>query len=107
MRIIKDKTLREAAKEKSIDVQKAVEKWISVVKKVDWTCFEDVKKTYNRTDMVGDFLVFDLAGGHRLIISPSFSKKILFFKYLLSHAEYDTDSWKEDEYFDLSSRNKT
>jgi mRNA-degrading endonuclease HigB of HigAB toxin-antitoxin module len=40
-----------------------------------------------------DRLVFNL-GSHRLIFGVSFLRKTLFFKALLTHAEYDRETWK-------------
>ncbi|WP_373544796.1 type II toxin-antitoxin system HigB family toxin [Chamaesiphon sp.] len=35
----------------------------------------------------------------RLIVSINYLKQIIYFKYFLTHAEYDKDNWKNDPYF--------
>ncbi|MFM7448423.1 MAG: type II toxin-antitoxin system HigB family toxin [Leptolyngbyaceae cyanobacterium] len=36
---------------------------------------------------------------YRLIVSINYQKQIVYFKYFLTHAEYNKDTWKNDPYF--------
>ncbi|NJK73401.1 MAG: type II toxin-antitoxin system HigB family toxin [Richelia sp. CSU_2_1] len=36
---------------------------------------------------------------YRLIVSFNYQKQIVYIKYILTHAEYDKDNWKNDPYF--------
>ena len=100
MQIIAVGKIRAAAKLFSPEVQKSVEAWILIARNSTWTDLADIRIKYSRSvDLVGNFLVFNLAKGHRLIVGPDFRKGRLYFKYLLSHVEYNTDKWKDDDYF--------
>ncbi|MEQ8997456.1 MAG: type II toxin-antitoxin system HigB family toxin [Coleofasciculus sp. B1-GNL1-01] len=35
----------------------------------------------------------------RLIVDIVYSEQTIFIKYILTHAEYDKDKWKNDPYF--------
>ena len=51
------------------DVSKQVEVWYATVKGANWNNLEDVRDS------------------------------TIYYKYLLTHAEYDKDKWKNDPYF--------
>jgi len=36
---------------------------------------------------------------YRLIVGFDFEQQIIFYKYLLTHQEYDQEKWKNDPYF--------
>jgi mRNA interferase HigB len=45
-------------------------------------------------------MVFNVKGNrYRLIVSINYSRQLIYFKYFLTHAEYDRDNWKNDPYF--------
>ena len=35
----------------------------------------------------------------RIILSSAYQEQIAYFKYFLSHADYDKEDWKNDPYF--------
>jgi len=42
----------------------------------------------------------DIKGNkYRLILSINYEKQIIYIKYILTHAEYDKETWKNDCYF--------
>ncbi|MEG4391051.1 type II toxin-antitoxin system HigB family toxin [Microcoleus sp. BROC3] len=44
--------------------------------------------------------MFNIQGNkYRLIVSLNYQKQIVYIKYILTHAEYDKDNWKNDPYF--------
>ena len=36
---------------------------------------------------------------YRLILSINYEQPIIYIKYVLTHAEYDKEHWKNDDYF--------
>ena len=82
------------------DVSQQIEDWYAVVKKAKWENLEDVKKVYRDSEAVGSFTVFNIKGHkYRLIVGIDYESKTVYYKYLLTHAEYDKDRWKNDPYF--------
>ncbi|MBP0019052.1 MAG: type II toxin-antitoxin system HigB family toxin [Cyanobacteria bacterium SBLK] len=82
------------------DLKKQVEDWHTTVKNAKWQDIEDVRKIYRDAEAVGNFTVFNIKGNkYRLIVGIDYESQIIYYKYLLTHAEYDKDSWKNDPYF--------
>ena len=52
MRIFTEQAIKEYA-ETHPDAKVALQEWTTIVKKSEWTCFADVKKTFNSVDNVG------------------------------------------------------
>ncbi|MBR8840155.1 MAG: type II toxin-antitoxin system HigB family toxin [Stigonema ocellatum SAG 48.90 = DSM 106950] len=36
---------------------------------------------------------------YRLIVGIDYENQVVYYKYFLTHAEYDKDKWKNDPYF--------
>ncbi|GCL42281.1 MAG: type II toxin-antitoxin system HigB family toxin [Aphanizomenon sp.] len=99
MHLISIRTLREEA-EKYPDIKKQIESWYITVKKAEWQSLNDVQKVYRDAEAVGNFTVFNIKGNdYRLIVGINYKTKKVHYKYLLTHAEYNKDKWKNDPYF--------
>jgi mRNA interferase HigB len=99
MHLIAISRLREAAA-KFPDIATQIEDWNEIVKVVTWQNLIEVQQTYTSAEAVGNFTVFNIKGNrYRLIVSINYSRQLVYFKYLLTHAEYDKDNWKNDPYF--------
>jgi mRNA interferase HigB len=62
--------------------------------------FSDVRRIYRDAEAVGNFTIFNLKGNDfRLIVGIDYGDQVVYYKYLLTHAEYDKDKWKNDPYF--------
>ncbi len=82
------------------DVGQAIEAWYAVVKNAQWRNLEEVRLVYRDAEAVGNFTVFNIKGNkYRLIVGIDYKSQTVFYKYLLTHAEYDKDKWKNDPYF--------
>lgn len=82
------------------DVKKQIENWYDVVKKANWQNLEQVRKNYREAEAVGNFTVFNLKGNHyRLIVGIDYEIQTIYYKYFLTHSEYDKGRWKNDPYF--------
>jgi mRNA interferase HigB len=99
MHLISIRNLREEAA-KYPDIKKQIESWYATVKKAEWQNLEDVRKNYRDAEAVGNFTVFNIKGNdYRLIVGINYETKKVNYKYLLTHAEYNKDKWKNDYYF--------
>lgn len=64
--------------------------------KTDFGSFADIKRLFRSVDKVGKFTVFDLGGNkYRLIAAIHYNRKKVYIRHVLTHAEYDQDTWKE------------
>ncbi|BAZ37051.1 hypothetical protein NIES4101_29720 [Calothrix sp. NIES-4101] len=82
------------------DAKKQIEDWYATVKKAEWTNLEDVRTIYRDAEAVGNFTVFNVKGNaYRLIVGIDYENQVVYYKYFLTHAEYDKDKWKNDPYF--------
>jgi mRNA interferase HigB len=99
MHLIAISRLREAAAKFS-DASTQIEDWNEIVKTATWQNLTEVQQTYAFAEAVENFTVFNIKGNrYRLIVSINYPKQIIYFKYFLTHAEYDKDNWKNDPYF--------
>jgi len=90
MRIFTEQILKEYT-EKYPESKVALQDWVSVVKKSNWTCFADIKKTYNSVDSVGNQrYVFNIKGNnYRLVVVVKFTIQFVYIRFIGTHNEYD------------------
>ena len=90
MRIITKKRIAEFI-EKHADAKIALEDWYSTTISADWTSFEDMKRFFRSVDAVGNKrYVFNIKGNsYRLIAIVRFDYKIVYIRFIGTHAEYD------------------
>jgi mRNA interferase HigB len=82
------------------DVKNQIEAWYATVKKATWTNLEDVRQIYRDAEAVGNFTIFNIKGNrHRLIVGIDYQTQTIYYKYFLTHAEYDKNHWKNDPYY--------
>lgn len=62
--------------------------WHNAVEKATFTCFADVKKLYNRSDAVGEHVVFDV-NSFRIITKIRYQARRVYIIHVLTHAEYE------------------
>lgn len=73
------------------DARTALEEWFVKTKRAEWTCFSDVRKTFNSVDSVGNqHYVFNIRGNcYRLVAVIKFTIQAVFIRFIGTHAEYD------------------
>ena len=90
MRIFTEKKLNEYA-ERNPGARTALQEWVSKVKRSKWTCFADIKNTFNSVDCVGNqHYVFNIKGNdYRLVVVIQFTPQFVYIRFVGTHAEYD------------------
>ncbi len=99
MHVVSRKKLREFCQIHA-DSCEALDDWFRTVTRATWTTLIETQTVYPKADSVGNFTVFNIKGNtYRLITSIHYEKQIIHLKYVLTHAEYDKDTWKNDSYY--------
>ena len=90
MRIITKKRIDEYIKEHA-DSKVALKNWYHTTLMSDWSSFEDVRNTFGSVDFVGNKrYVFNIKGNsYRLIAIIRHEYKIVYIRFIGTHAEYD------------------
>jgi mRNA interferase HigB len=82
------------------DVSRPIQDWYNFIRKSEPTCLEDVRLVYRETEAVGNLTVFNIKGNnYRLIVDIDYEESVVYYKYFLTHAEYDKNRWKNDPYY--------
>jgi mRNA interferase HigB len=82
------------------DVEKQIKDWYDIVKIAEWQSLIDVQVIYRDAEAVGNFTVFNIKGNkYRLIVAIDYESQLIYYKYFLTHAEYDKENWKNDDYY--------
>ena len=90
MRIISKSTLVEYYT-KFPQAKTALEDWYEKTRQAEWTCFADIKKTFNSVDSVGNKrYVFNIKGNDfRMVVLILFTPKRVYIRFVGTHADYD------------------
>jgi len=90
MRIIAHRTIAEYGKQHT-DAKTALESWYRTAKPALWNDFQDVRKTFNSADYVGNQrYVFNIKGNnYRLVGKILFVQQIIYIHFIGTHREYE------------------
>jgi mRNA interferase HigB len=90
MRVIAQRTLRTYAAAHP-QARASLETWGDAVKEGDWATMSDVQSAFSKAKVLNaDRVRFVITGGDfRLIAAFDFGRKIVFVKFIGTHAEYD------------------
>jgi mRNA interferase HigB len=82
------------------DVEEVIKSFYKKVEKSTWQNLIDVQQDYRDAEAVGEFTVFNIKGNkYRLIPDINYVDQLAYFKYFLTHAEYNKEQWKNDDYY--------
>lgn len=99
MHLISIRNLR-ADSAKYPNVASQVNAWYQSVKSANWQNLAEVQRQYPSAEAVRNFTVFNIKGNsYRLIVDINYQAQKVYYKYFLTHAEYDKGNWKNDPYF--------
>lgn len=92
--------VKESQKKRYIQAAQDLDAWERSARRVNWISLADVRKTYPKADGVTigkrTYTVFNIvANRFRLIVQIVYENKTIFFKRVLTHAEYDRGDWKQ------------
>ena len=90
MRIFTEQVLKEYIAVRP-EVKTALQEWVMIVKQSQWTCFTDIKATFNSVDSIGNQrYVFNIKGNkYRLVVVIKFTIKFVYIRFIGTHTEYD------------------
>lgn len=90
MRIFTEQVLKEYIAVRP-EVKTALQEWVMIVKQSQWTCFADIKATFNSVDSIGNqCYVFNIKGNkYRLVVVIKFTIKFVYIRFIGTHTEYD------------------
>jgi len=90
MRIITFRKIKEFSLVYS-DADVALREWYNKTQKGEWSCFADIKKSFNSVDSVGNNrFVFNIKGNnYRLIAIVLFKMKTVYIRYIGTHRDYE------------------
>ena len=89
MRIFTEQVLKEYC-DKHPEVKVALQEWVSIVKRSDWTCFADIKKTINSVDCIGNQrYIFNIKGNNYRLVVIKFTIKFIYIRFIGTHSEYN------------------
>jgi mRNA interferase HigB len=73
------------------ETEQPLRDWLSVVRRADWSSMADLKAVFTKASIINrERVVFDVLGGnYRLVVAVKFSARIMFIKFIGTHAEYD------------------
>lgn len=102
MRVISRRALREFW-EIHANAQTGLLLWYQRITEGNYQSFNDLRKVFLSADLVGNFTVFNISGNNfRLITYIDYSYQLTFIRDVLTHAEYDKENWKNDDWFENS-----
>lgn len=77
--------------------RRPLEAWYQIAKHAEWESFDDVKAVFPSADPYKRWVIFDIGGNkYRLIAVIHYARHKVFVRHVLTHAEYDTDAWKDE-----------
>ena len=90
MRIFTEQVLKEYIAVRP-EVKTALQEWVMIVKQSQWTCFADIKATFNSVDSIGNQrYVFNIKGNkYLLVVVIKFTIKFVYIRFIGTHTEYD------------------
>ena len=100
MRIVTRKRL-EAFWEKHPNAKTSLMLWITRITDTKSQNLVELHQIFPSADLVGNFTVFNIGGNnYRLIAYIDYKAQIVFIRSVLTHAEYDKEKWKDDNWYD-------
>jgi mRNA interferase HigB len=86
--------------EKHPNAEISLRLWYKLTSLAQWQNFVELRKVFPSADQVENLTVFNIGGNnYRLITLVDYEYKKVFIRHVLTHAEYDKQNWKNDEWF--------
>ena len=99
MRVISKRALREFW-EKHSNAKSGLLLWYQRISKVDVNNFSELRQIFSSADVVGNFVIFNISGNsYRLVTYIDYKDNMVFIRAILTHAEYNKEKWKNDDWY--------
>jgi mRNA interferase HigB len=83
------------------DAKKNLLTWAKTIRIATWQNLVELREAFPSADLVSNFTVFNIGGNkYRLIVYIDYEDQIIFIRHILTHAEYDKDDWKDDDWYE-------
>lgn len=77
------------------EARTSLQHWFTIVRKTDYASFADLRKTFPSADQVNRLTIFNIGGNKfRLIAAIHYNRKKLHIRHILTHADYDRNTWR-------------
>lgn len=74
--------------------------WYKITRTAHWQTFAELREVFPSADQVKNFTVFNIGGNKaRLIAFVDYNKQKVFVRHILTHADYDKQTWKQDDWY--------
>lgn len=71
--------------------------WHKAASQADWQKWADIKSSFPTASPVGNCTVFNIGGGKfRLVTRVHYVTHIVYILKVMTHSEYDNESWKAE-----------
>jgi mRNA interferase HigB len=95
MHVISRKRLNEFAEEHG-EARASLAHWYQVIRRGNFANFVELRTVFPSADQVGKLTVFNVGGNKvRLIAAIHYNRGKVYVRAVLTHSEYDEQSWKE------------
>ena len=82
------------------DAKSSLLAWDKRIKLARWQNINDLRAVFSSADVVKNLVVFNIGGNkYRLIALVDYKYQKVFIRAVLTHMEYDKESWKNDPWF--------
>lgn len=96
MRIISRKAFRKFS-EKHPESESTFDDFYGKIKRCEAQNLAELRQIFPSADSVGDCIVLNVGGNnYRVIIHIDYEVQTMWIRFVLTHAEYDRDRWKDD-----------
>lgn len=86
--------------EKHPNAETSLRLWYKLTTQAQWQNFSQLHQVFPSADQVGNLTVFNISGNnYRLITLIDYKYQKVFIRHILTHAEYDKENWKNDNWF--------
>jgi mRNA interferase HigB len=86
--------------EKHPNAETSLRLWYKLTALAQWQNFAQLRQAFPSADLVGNLTVFNIGGNnYRLITLVDYKYQKVFIRHILTHAEYDKEKWKNDNWF--------
>ena len=79
------------------DTEEPLDVWYRLVKRGRWKNLAELRTTFPHADLYEECTIFNIGGNkYRLIAKVYYEDQTVLVRFVLTHAEYDREKWKDD-----------